>query len=167
MNMKLGNLWVDGNTPPEGYHISQKNRKPFLNMNFVSDIQAHINEFSTIGGANIAHMAPLLPASSGTQYPVPSIVNNNPLISGQSFEMSIYLTCPSPIDASVTSVSINGRAYYGPAFESTSNLLNWLLNQIEFTYLMLGWHILNCVYLSIPLINRGKGAATYAFWSMF
>ena len=79
-------------------------------MNLVSDIQAHIHEFSTIEVSNVAHMAPLPTASSGTQSPVPSIVNNNPSTAGQSFGISRSLTCPEPSDVSVDSVSINRRA---------------------------------------------------------
>ena len=93
-------------------------------MNLVSYIQVHIHKFSTIGGTNVTHMAPLSPNSSSTQSPVPSIVNNNPSTAVQYFGISVSLTLPSPSDDSVASVSINERAYYGPSFESNNNLLN-------------------------------------------
>ena len=61
MNVKLCNIWVDGNTPPARLHIEQQTGKAVPGINLVSAIQAHIHEVSTSGGENYTHMVPLLP----------------------------------------------------------------------------------------------------------
>ena len=69
-------------------------------------------------------MVPLSLYLSDTQYSVPSIVNNNPSTSVQSFVRSLYYTLPAPINSSVDSVSITSISYYGPTFESNDDRLN-------------------------------------------
>ena len=110
--MKVRNGWIGGNTPPLGSPIGQKSVKAVRRMNLVSAIQAHIHEISKTGGSNVTQMVKILPAPGVTQSSVPSIVNNNPSTSGQSFGRSGTCTRPTRSDASVASVSINGRVYY-------------------------------------------------------
>ena len=83
--MKVRDGCIDGNTLPVGYQIDLKTRKSVPGMNLVSYIQAHIHEVITSGGENGAHMILLPTSPSGSQSPVPSILNNNHSKSGQSF----------------------------------------------------------------------------------
>ena len=79
--MKVYGGCMNGNTPPAGLYIYQKTGKKVPSMNLVSSIKEHIHKLSTTGGENGTQMVPILSSSCVTQYPVPSIVNNNPSLS--------------------------------------------------------------------------------------
>ena len=82
-------------------------------MNYISVIKACIHEVSKNVGSNGTQRGPLYPSPSGNQYPLASVVNTNTSAAVKSFGISWTGTCPSPIDTSFASVSINKRAYYG------------------------------------------------------
>ena len=105
INIKVSNGWID-------FHIEQQVGKAVPSMNMISSIQVHIHKLVMTGGANGTQLVTLPPYTSGTHYPVPFIVNNNPSTSGKCFVTDRYFNVPAPRDSSVASVQINGIEYY-------------------------------------------------------
>ena len=130
MNMKLHNRFIDVNTLPAGSHIDQKTGKAVPTMNLVLAIQVNIHEVVKTGDTNGVHMVLIPPSSSDNQSPVTSILNNNPSKYSQFFGRSGSRTHPAPSDSIVASVSINGRSYCGPEFDSNGNQLNLIVKQM-------------------------------------
>ena len=149
MNMNVHDGFIDGSTLPAGSQIDQKIGTEVPSMNLVSAIQVHIHEVGTTGGKNGVQMVLIPSPPSDNQYPVPSILNNNPSKSVQSFGRTRSRTRPAPSDTSVASLAIDGRAYYGPEFDSHGNHFNLIVKQMEFASLVLVWSILNFICLSI------------------
>ena len=166
INIKIHNRCTDVNTLPAGFHTDQKNGKSVPNMNLDSAIQARIPEFSTTGDVNFTHMVPLNYSLNSNQSLVHSILNDNHSTTGQSFGRSRTIAFPKPGDYSVVSVSINERSYYSLEFYSNINHLKWLINQLVFTYFVLGCFILNFVCILLPIIKRENLVTAYELCSM-
>ena len=111
MNMKVYDRLIDVNTPSPGFHTDQNGGKLIPSTNLDSAIQAHIHEVRYTSGTNGTHMIPIPPDPDGNQSPVPSILNTNSSIAGQSFGGARSCTRPKSNDAIVASASINEKAY--------------------------------------------------------
>ena len=112
--LKTAAGWVNGYTPPPGFTIDDKGfATPSTSL--VSAVQAHISSTITAGDFPLPPAVPF-----GTAPPIPPVIDTNPNQAGAAFGRRGSRQPPSG-DASIGQVSINGRSYNGPVYDSNGN----------------------------------------------
>ena len=122
INLKVEQGWLDGNTPPPGFILDQNGRAQ-PSSHLVAAVRASVvNEVSTTANSNHSGPIPLPPVPAPMDPPstIPPVVMTNATNTGQSFGRNG--SCVRASDTStISSVTINGRTFQGPIFDSNGN----------------------------------------------
>ena len=112
--------WINGYTPPPGFTLDDKGYA-IPSSSLVSTLQAHISRATTQDSAFVPP-PPMVPL--GHAPPIPPVINTNPSEAGAAFGRRGTRQPPPSGDSSIGQVSINGRTYNGPVFDSNGNRIS-------------------------------------------
>ena len=122
INHKIEQGWIDGNTPSPGFVLDGEGRAQ-PSSHLVAAVRASVvNEVSTVYDNTTVPLPPVLPLMEPPPSSVPPMVTTNTTNAGQCFGRSGTRVRASDV-STIASVTINGRNFQYPVFDSNGNRL--------------------------------------------